>query len=428
MHDAGVPRLGFWAFSATAIFSALAIGAGELVFWPSLVLAHGPSVIWLGIGAVILQWFINVEIARTTLLSGQKLGSHVAQRSRLIGLLLGLGATIPWIWPGWVLGGAQFVAALNYGPEKPIAVAILGLSVLLLLGPRNRYRWLAVVQSIGLGLLLLGVVIVFVYVLWRFGGLGLFSARLVTEAGFLRPIASLGQPDDVAFFTLLGGIVFAGAGGIMNLGYGYLLIERGGIAPPTEARHLGAWMRLVRIEHGLLFALANSLTMCFIAAMLWMTFAGVAPQGGGVALVGAAHQILSQDNPAIGACFALAGFLVFWTSAVGVLDFSSKIAADIAAALTGLSEARLYSGLVIGQAILSTLILFSPISQPFWLMVISAVLNTGVMAIYCGFLVWNNATQLPPWARPHPGVQVILLLACLLYACLLVLAVARMGS
>lgn len=425
MADNHVPRLGFWAFSATAIFSALAIGAGELVFWPSLVLTYGPSVIWLGISAVVLQWFINIEIARTTLLTRHKLGSHVAAEWPLLGMLLALGATVPWVWPGWVLGGAQFVAILNYGPEKPIAVGILMLSVLLLLGPRNRFRWLAIVQSVGLGLLLLGVLLVFVYVAWRYGGLAAFAQLLFTETGFLKPIASLRTSDDLAFFTMLGGIVFAGAGGIMNLGYGYLLIERGGIPEIRDAAGLRPWMRLVRLEHGLLFALANSLTIGFIAAMLWMTFGGVTPKGGGVALVAAAHDILARENPLIGASFALAGFLVFWTSAVGVLDFASRIAADILGRLTGLTELKLYNGLVLGQALLSALILFSPITQPFWLMVISAVLNTGVMALYCGYLIWNNARQVPTWAKPGWPIQAILGLGCLLYSALLMLAVAR---
>lgn len=428
MADHHVPRLGFWAFSATAIFSALAIGAGELVFWPSLVLTYGPSVIWLGISAVVLQWFINIEIARTTLLTRHKLGSHVAAQWPLLGMLLALGATVPWVWPGWVLGGAQFVAILNYGPEKPIAVGILMLSVLLLLGPRNRFRWLAIVQSVGLGLLLLGVVLVFVYVAWRFGGLTAFARLLFAEAGFLKPIASLQTTDDLAFFTMLGGIVFAGAGGIMNLGYGYLLIERGGIPEIRDAAALRPWMRLVRLEHGLLFAVANATTICFIAALLWMTFGGTAPKGGGVALVAAAHSILARDNPVIGACFALAGFLVFWTSAVGVLDFASKIAADILSRLTGWNEANLYNGLVLGQAMLSTVILFSPITQPFWLMVISAVLNTGVMALYCGYLTWNNARQVPAWAKPAWPIQALLLLACLIYGTLLLLAIARISA
>jgi hypothetical protein len=425
MSEDRVPRLGMWAFSATAIFSALALGAGELMFWPSLVLGIGPSVIWLGIFAVVLQWFINVEIARATVVSGRTMGAQVAARRVSLGVILALGATIPWIWPGWILGGAQFIARLGYGSERPIAIAILTGTVLLLLIPKNRYLWLARVQSVGLLTMLAGIVCVFAFVHMTQGGLGTFMRRLVSETQFIAPVVSLVSDTDLAFFTLLGGIVFAGAGGILNLGYGYLLVERGGLSAIREGRTFNAWMRLIRVEHGLLFAVANIGTIILISAMIWMVFGGVAPEGGGVTLLGAAYHRLIAESTVMGWVFALSGFLVFWTSAVGILDFSAKIAGDIAGEIFGVDKERLYKWLVIVQAALSAAILLSPLAQPFWLIVISGVLNTGVMASYCGILLWNGMVELPPWARPGISIRMVLIAGVLTYGGLLFIALGR---
>ena len=98
-------------FGATAIFTALAIGAGELMFWPSLVLSSGAGVLWVALVIVLFQWVVNIEVARFSLATGHALGEGAARASKLLGTLLLLGAIIPWIWPGWVRSGGSYSPA-----------------------------------------------------------------------------------------------------------------------------------------------------------------------------------------------------------------------------------------------------------------------------------------------------------------------------
>ncbi|MET1101276.1 MAG: hypothetical protein ABWW69_02190 [Pyrodictiaceae archaeon] len=47
-----------------AIISAMAIGAGELIFWPVLVTKHGFGLLWLIPIALIVQFFWIVESSK----------------------------------------------------------------------------------------------------------------------------------------------------------------------------------------------------------------------------------------------------------------------------------------------------------------------------------------------------------------------------
>jgi hypothetical protein len=64
----------FWSrrvFGPSAVFTAMAVGSGELVFWPGLSLANSSGVLWLAILVVLLQYVMNVEIGRYSLATGE---------------------------------------------------------------------------------------------------------------------------------------------------------------------------------------------------------------------------------------------------------------------------------------------------------------------------------------------------------------------
>ena len=49
----------------------LAIGTGELIMWPHLITKHGFSLLWLALLGIIFQFFINQEVARHSLATGE---------------------------------------------------------------------------------------------------------------------------------------------------------------------------------------------------------------------------------------------------------------------------------------------------------------------------------------------------------------------
>jgi hypothetical protein len=425
-------------FGATAIFTALAIGAGELMFWPSLVLANGAGILWLALIIVLLQWVINIEVARFSLGTGLAMGEGAARASKLVGILLLLGAIVPWIWPGWVRSGGQLLAGLTGFPERTISlVSILACALLMSLPPLI-YPLAEKLQSIMLAMILIGVAVLFGYVASVDGGFGSFLSEFATLQGMSAAANTFAQTSGNEYYALLGGVVFAGAGGILNLGYGLLLADKGagmgafqprlhGIAQaarqapqrqdlamaPTETNRSEwkRWIGLARREHFILFAGGNGASIIFLSAIFYMIYAGGAASASGISLLVNTFELLGARYGAwAGVLFAIVGFLVFFTSALGILHVTSRIAAGIAATLFGGATNRWFHIFIWGQfAASSLLIMFDP-RQPFWLLVTSAVLNTLVMAIYSFTVLWLNRRSLPDFARAPIWVEAVVAL------------------
>ena len=58
-----------------AILVGLAIGAGEIIIWPRIVAEYGASMVWAAVLGVFLQMWINLEVGRWTIASGEYDGS-----------------------------------------------------------------------------------------------------------------------------------------------------------------------------------------------------------------------------------------------------------------------------------------------------------------------------------------------------------------
>jgi len=426
---------GVGVFGATAIFTALAIGAGELMFWPSLVLTAGAGILWIALIIVLVQWVINIEVARFSLATGLAMGEGAARASKTIGILLLLGAIVPWIWPGWVRSGGQLLAGLTGFSEKSISLVSLATCALLLSLPALVYPIAEKLQSIMLAMILVGVAVLFGYVAAVDGGFSTFLSEFATLKGVSQAADTFAHSSSSGYYALLGGVVFAGAGGILNLGYGLLLAEKGAGMGAHQARLRGLtrfssqtslrtdlrmeetssnrdrwhrWIKLARSEHFILFFGGNCASIIFISMIFYMLYAGSPAGADGITLLVNTFDLLNaRYGTWSGILFGVVGFLVFFTSALGILHVTSRIAAGIAATLFGGITNRWFHVFVWGQALTgATLILVDP-RQPFWLLVTSAVLNTLVMAIYAFAILWLNRRVLPEFARAPRWIELV---------------------
>ena len=65
-------KLGFWKMAGPgAILVGLSIGAGEIIIWPRIAAEYGASMIWAAVAGVFLQLWINLEIGRWTIATGE---------------------------------------------------------------------------------------------------------------------------------------------------------------------------------------------------------------------------------------------------------------------------------------------------------------------------------------------------------------------
>jgi hypothetical protein len=56
---------------ASVILLATALGSGELILWPYITSQVGLALVWLSAVGITVQWFLNMEIERYTLATGE---------------------------------------------------------------------------------------------------------------------------------------------------------------------------------------------------------------------------------------------------------------------------------------------------------------------------------------------------------------------
>src|SRR5687767_5121209 len=83
------------------ILAGLALGSGELVIWPYITYKSQFVFLWAALVGVATQYFLNMEITRWTLATGESTITGFARLSRRwAGILLVLNI-VPWILPAW---------------------------------------------------------------------------------------------------------------------------------------------------------------------------------------------------------------------------------------------------------------------------------------------------------------------------------------
>ena len=93
----------------SVVLVGLSIGSGEFVLWPRLTADFGFVVFWACWIGVTIQFFLNLEIERYSLATGESVVTGFVRLWRGFGLVFVVCASVPWIWPGWATGAATLV-------------------------------------------------------------------------------------------------------------------------------------------------------------------------------------------------------------------------------------------------------------------------------------------------------------------------------
>ena len=200
---------------ASVIILATALGSGELILWPYITSQVGLALVWLSVVGITVQYFLNMEIERYTLATGETAVTGFARLWRHWGLIFILFALIPNLWPGWATGSSTtitFWAGLGDGAVVPITVIMLvSIGIALTLSPVV-YQTVEKVQMVMIVLILSFVVAA---VLFATSGeaWGTLAQGSTVEFGQNIP----GAVSVVGAAALAGAVAFAGAGGANNL-------------------------------------------------------------------------------------------------------------------------------------------------------------------------------------------------------------------
>jgi hypothetical protein len=435
----------------SVILVGLSIGSGEFVLWPRLTAEWHFELFWACWIGVTLQFFLNMEIERWSLVTGESAVVGFARLHAAFIPVFLLCGTVPWIWPGWATGAGTLLHWELGLPVVPTAVAGLVLCGLILSVGPVVYRTVEAIQL---------VLVVTIVVLAT--GLAIFVVRAEDVMALLRGALRVGHvPEGVHLPMLLGALAFAGAGGSVNLaqsnyikdkGYGMgALIGR--ITSPFTGREEAAsdvgvvfaetpenlarwrhWWRRTNVEHFVSFYLLALLSLaifCLLAAALLTPGTEVAEGFGFIREE--AVEIESRFGGGARHVFLLVGVAVLFSTELALLDAVARVAADLLAVGPfrgrGVSLSRLYFGLVWLMVAFGIAVLSAGFHQPLLLLVLSAALNGVVMFLYSGLLLWMNLRSFDPPLRPSPVRVVALVLAFAFFGYFSVLTIAdRVGG
>ncbi len=412
------------------ILLGLGLGIGELILWPYLTANYGLGIIWGAIAGITMQWFVNMEISRYTMVTGESVFVGLTRKfGKIIPIWFIASTVIPWMWPGITLAGARlFSAGLGWGNTEIIGVvALIVMGVILSLGP-VLYGTQEKLEKI---LLIFGIPFILGLSWWLASKSGITALALGVigkgETYWFLPVG-------VQISAFLGAIVFSGAGGNLNLGQSQNIKEKGygmghGSGRITSLltgkreeisltgksfemtednlRIFSKWWKLTNLEQGLIFWLTGIIAMLSLALLAFETIYGKSGGLSGVEFVVFEGKIIGEmTNVLLGKIFLVVlGFMLFSTQ-LSVLGTTGKILAENLAIIKidkfkAVDLPKYFYSFLWAQIGLMLLVLSLGFKEPFQLVLISAVLNSWTMVIYSILVLWMNTTELHKKLRPN---------------------------
>ncbi len=427
------------------VVMGLAIGTGELIMWPHLITKHGLGIIWTALLGITFQYFINQEVARHALATGESFFTSSSRLLKWFAPFWLFSAVLLYVWPGWAAAiGTTLRELFGFGHYLWWAAASLFLVLILTFSGKIAYSLLE--KS-------LKVIVPTFFVLLVISSFLTLSLKDIGEV--FSGIMNFGHlPADIDYNVLLGAIVFAGAGGLLNLcvslwyrdkqlGMGLYVgriinpitgkveaVSYKGYSfeeTPENIKRWRGWMRFIRIDQGLIFWLLGLVTLILLSvnAHAVLSPKGLVPDGLDVAVVQA--HIFGENWGSFGFnLFLVMAFLMLFSVMWTVIDAFTRIVSDIIyvnsrtgpfrrvlSPLEKVSLSHLYYSLILGIVLLSAILL--PFKQPLALLTVSAVLGGLTMAIYMPVIMYINNFKLPKALRPGIFTNIVMAGASIFY-------------
>jgi hypothetical protein len=415
------PPQNLWRIVGPGVVAAgVGISSGEFILWPYIASQAGLVFLWAAVLGIVTQLFLNMEIERYTLATGETALIGFNRFWKHWGLVFAVMVYFANLWPGWALSSAMLMTFLfGGGDPRIIALAILlVIGVALTLAPvvyvaleRLIFVKIAAVLTLGVLALLLAVGAD----TWRALPMGVFGVGQV--------------PEQLGFALLLGAVAFAGAGGGQNLCQSNWIRDKGFgmgqyvprlVSPvtgeagastlaavryefePTPA-NLARWRRwwwFANVEQTFTFALVSILTICVTSMLAHSTLFGVPDLPSSVAFLRIEGvRLQAAVGPWFGVLFWATGAFSLFSAAMGITDYTSRLAADVLKSTylrdAAISESMLYFWLVWGLVAIGCSILLLGLDQPLALLVVSACVGGTMMFMYSGMLILLNRRALP---------------------------------
>ena len=441
------PPTSTWKIIGPGVIAAgVGLASGEFILFPYIASQVGLVFVWAALVGLGTQYFLNMEIERYTLATGETALTGFSRFWRHWGLVFAILAMFANLWPGWATSSATLVTYLWGGSVTWITVGmLLAIGLILTLAPvvyvaLERAEMLKVAAV--LVLLIVGAFVAISADAWR------DVPTIVTEATV---------PTELGFALLLGALAFAGAGGGQNLvqsnwirdkGFGMgryvpritspvtgkpeAAPSTGFIFEPTE-EHLGrwrSWWRFANREQLYTFVLITFLSILFTSLLAYSTVYGNDDVSNDIGFLEIEGNVLGERvGDWFGTFFWIVGAFSLFAAALGIVDYTSRLVADVikTSYAREAKESTIYFAVVWALVIIGSVIILAGFAQPLILLVISACVGGVMMFMYSGLLIVLNRRVLPEQIKVRGGRLVVLCWSVLLFGVLSVLTLVDQG-
>jgi hypothetical protein len=405
---------------ASVIILATAIGSGEFVLWPYITSQVGLVFIWAAIVGFLIQFFINMEVERYTLATGETALTGFARFWKPWWALFIVFALCQNFWPGWATGAATTLTfAFGGGDVVTITVlALIAIGLALTMSPVVYRTTEKLMGAMVFGIMVF--VVIAVVLASDAGAWGDFATS------FTAPEVPVG--GDLTIALLLGALAFAGAGGANNLVQSNYIRDKGMgmgqriphiVSPITgeeeakpaigytfavndeNMRRWRGWWSVANKEQFITFFLIGVTSLIVLSVLTYSTVQVGADLGEEFAFIEAEGNTLKDViAPWFGTAFWIAGAITLFSTNLGILDYTSRLIADqmkvnAARESTFWSESKIYFAAVWTMITFGCIVLLSGLEQPLLLLVISSSIAGVMMFLYSMLLIQLNRKALP---------------------------------
>ena len=423
------------------VAAGVGLASGEFILYPFIASQVGLVFVWAALVGLATQFFLNMEIERYTLATGETALTGFSRYWRHWGLVFALLTYFANLWPGWATSSATLLTYIVGGEARYIAIGMLLVIGLILTLAPVVYVALERAQMLKVAAVLL------MFVVAAFFAIGAQAwsdvPQVVTQPRI--PVTELG------FAVLLGALAFAGGGGGQNLvqsnwirdkGFGmgaYVprlvspITNKPEAAPSTgyvfeptreNMRRWRGWWRFANIEQLTTFVLITFVTILFTSLLAYSTVFGREDLANNINFIQTEGEVLGERvGPWFQYLFWSVGAFSLFAAALGIVDYTSRLAADVVKTSYSRegNESKIYAVLVWGLVVIGIVVLLAGFDQPIVLLVISAVTGGFMMFLYSGLLIRINRRILPAPIRVGGGRLIALIWSIALFGTLSVL-------
>lgn len=431
-------------FGPSFVLLGLALGSGELILWPYLAANYGLGLMWGALIGITIQFFLNTEIMRYSLVWGESVFVGFKRLWSGWPIWFILSTFIPWGLPGFSSASAQILANIfpNVFNQKLLAIGILVFTGIILTAGKTLYKTMELLQRtiiiIGLPLIILLAVLVTNSSDWVHLAQGLVG----NGPGYWF------LPAGLTLSSFLGALAYSGAGGNLNLTQSYNVKEKGFgmgkyafkivsvlrkkakavklegetfIVNKKNLRKFKNWWRLVNQEHFIVFWGLGFVSIVLLSVLAKSLVFGQASGQGITFIYQEADVIGRMISPVFRLLFLITAALMLYATQLGVLESSSRIISENVLLLGWKEKKEVNASLwfyfaLWGQILLGIVILLLGVSEPKFLLTLSAVLNALAMTVLFPLVWFLNKQRLDNKLQPNLARQVITFASFLFFA------------